>query len=75
MKKADELERGCIVKAADDEPVFVLRAKDKFAPTVVRGWVALAKAAGVPSEKLLEAELLAIEMEAWQEENDAKVPD
>ena len=75
MKKMDELERGCIAKAADDEPVFVLRAQDKFAPDVVRGWAALAKAAGVPLEKRLEAELLAIEMEAWQQENAVKVPD
>jgi hypothetical protein len=75
MKKADELERGCIAKAADDEPVFVLRANDKLAPVVVRAWAAFAKVAGVGADKRLEAETLAMEMEVWQAQNGSKVPD
>ena len=31
---------GCLGKAADDEVVFVLRAKDKLAPLLVRHWQA-----------------------------------
>lgn len=29
----------CINKAADDEPVFVLRAMDKAAPAAIAAWV------------------------------------
>lgn len=36
--KSEELKSGCIAKAADDEPVFVLRAQDKTAPYVVKMW-------------------------------------
>src|ERR1700730_449746 len=32
---------GCLGKAADDEPVFILRAQDIFAPDLVREWADL----------------------------------
>lgn len=40
MIKLDELHRGnsCLNKAADDEPLFVLRANDPLAPDLVRKW-------------------------------------
>lgn len=42
MKKADELSNpdSCLNRAADDEPLFVLKATDALAPTLVREWVA-----------------------------------
>jgi len=40
MLKRDELANpeSCINKAADDEPVFVLRANDENAPAIVTEW-------------------------------------
>jgi len=63
--KSVELESGCIAKAADDEPVFVLRAQDRLAPMTVRHWARLAEMKGAPAEKVREARVLAEAMEAW----------
>lgn len=40
MIKKDEIAdpTSCLNKAADEEPVFVLRAHDRAAPSVVRAW-------------------------------------
>jgi hypothetical protein len=77
MLKKDELSSpsSCINKAADDEPVFVLRAQDAIAPDVVRLWAGRAWQAGVPQAKVNEAYDLASQMQAWQREHSAKVPD
>lgn len=63
--KADEARAGCFASAADDEPVFVLRAQDMVAPEVVREWVRLAKAYGCPESKLRRARDTADAMERW----------
>lgn len=55
----------CLQKAADDEPIFTLRAQDKLAPIVVRVWAQLAKEHGCGYEKVLEAFVVADEMEQW----------
>lgn len=65
----------CLQKAADDEPIFVLRAKDKHAPHVVRLWASLAKETGCPPTKTKEAHELADRMEAWAQQNGSKFPD
>lgn len=65
----------CLQKAADDEPIFVLRAKDKHAPHVVRLWASLARETGCPGEKLREAQELAQKMEAWAGQHGSKFPD
>ncbi len=39
--KANPDEFDCYDKAADDEPMFVLRAKDPLAPILVRLWADL----------------------------------
>lgn len=76
--------RGCLGKAADDEPVFILRAQDTFAPKVVEFWAErVAQAAannGLPDEdatlsKVREARDLARDMRTWQAINFVKVPD
>lgn len=36
--KSQELIDGCFARAFDDEPLFVLRANDPLAPTLVREW-------------------------------------
>lgn len=75
MTKTDEL-RGpsCLTNAADDEPLFVLRANDELAPGVVRTWAALYRTtkvnAGLYDEraqaKWREAITLANQMDAWR---------
>lgn len=90
-RKAQELEnlkegRGALARAAHDEPVFILRAMDKFAPEVIENWatrVDLATANFVNGtgnvdstrKKIKEARALAHEMRAWQERNYCKIPD
>jgi len=67
MLKRDEIANAnsCLNKAAEDEPLFVLRAQDESAPEVVRDWAAQAEAKGAPAEKVREALELADAMEAW----------
>lgn len=56
----------CLNKAAPDEPVFVLRAKDPFAAQAVRLWAAMAEGTHEP-DKVHEALKLAETMEEWRE--------
>lgn len=68
--------KGCLGRAKDDEPVFILRAQDKFAPLLVKLWaVMVTDATGEATEKSNEALDLARAMEAWQKANTKKVPD
>lgn len=67
MKKSDEIKSStsCLNKAADDEPIFVLRGKDMVAPRVVEYWAQLAS--GVhETEKIDEALNLAEAMRIWR---------
>lgn len=67
--KKDELANpaSCINKAADDEPVFVLRAKDPEAVETVRTWASNARTRGTHEpEKIDEAFQLADQMAAWR---------
>lgn len=61
-------------KCHDDEPIFILRAQDKLAPTVVRIWADLAELVGSGSAKVSNAKQLAYDMKRWAE-GIAKVPD
>jgi len=73
--KRDEAVSGCFAKAADDEPLFVLRATDKLAPAAVAFWISLAKRAGTPEPKLAAARELLAAFEKYQAEHGCKVPD
>lgn len=76
-----------LAKAADDEPVFILRAQDSFAPDVILFWAERVawmsgrfgsdnKQSDATATKIAEARALAYEMRAWQERTGrAKVPD
>lgn len=77
MQKQEEISNpdSCLNKAADDEPLFVLRAHDRMAPMTVRQWAMRAKAFGSPKEKIDEAHRIANRMEAWAKEHGDKVPD
>lgn len=55
----------CFKKAADDEPIFVLRATDNLAPDTVRAWASSARCRGVNLKKVKDALQVADEMEAW----------
>ncbi|MEE8262705.1 MAG: hypothetical protein V3R83_09610 [Gammaproteobacteria bacterium] len=59
----------------EDEPVFLLRAKDTVAPKAVRAWADLADAAGASRVIVLAAIAQSERMERWQAENGRKVPD
>lgn len=74
-RKKVEAVTGCYAKAADDEPLFVLRATDVLAPLVVRTWADMAADRGVSEGKVAEARQLAEDMELWQTENGSKIPD
>jgi hypothetical protein len=56
---------GCLGKAADDEPVFVLRAQDVHAAMLVRKWAKKTEAAGGNPEKIKEARDVAKQMDKW----------
>jgi hypothetical protein len=66
---------GCLANCQDDEPIFVLVARDQTAPETVDDWIDRAAARGVPSEKLAGAKAIASQMDDWQERHGAKVPD
>jgi hypothetical protein len=66
----------CFVKAAEDEPLFILRAQDRIAPKTVRAWAEFARALGADAAKTSEAMDCAIRMEKWQRETGRmKCPD
>lgn len=68
--------QGCLGKASPDEPVFILRAQDCFAPDIIENWAnCVVSANGGPTDKSRKAKALAHQMRAWQEWNTSKVPD
>jgi hypothetical protein len=67
----------CLLKAKEDEPVWVLRGQDRTTPATIRDWAARAAAAGAPDHKVKQALADAAEIEQWQILNPTrvKVPD
>jgi hypothetical protein len=63
---------GALGKSDDDEPVFVVTARDVCAEATVRAWLHAAARAGVPGVKRAKAAEVLSEMLAWKVE---KVPD
>ena len=69
MLKKDELATAtsCLNKAADNEPIFVLRAKDPHAAVTVRIWAEIASHWRTHEpEKIKEAMDLANSMDRWR---------
>lgn len=56
---------GCLGKAADDEPVFILRGQDVLAADLVERWALEAQQVGCPWDKVREARELAQQMREW----------
>ena len=70
MRKVFEVKEGCIAKAFDHEPTFVLLARDACAPEAIRAWVALRVATGKNSKddpQIQEANAIADVMEDEQQ--------
>ncbi len=66
------IERELLKDMPDEEPLFILRGQDKFAPLVVEFWAKLAEQFDVRSGKVMGARDIARDMERWPER---KVPD
>jgi hypothetical protein len=64
-------------KIPDDEPVFILRAKDELAPYVLGEWITNALEHGVNADKVEGAERHLEEFQAFQKANPdrVKLPD
>lgn len=56
----------CYAKAAPDEPMFVLLARDPLAPFVVEMWAKMRELSDGRSEKVNEARACAAAMEVWR---------
>ena len=59
----------CLNRAADDEPIFVLRAKDPLAAKSVEDWAARAVLSGLHDDKAKAAYRFAQAMRAWRLEH------
>ena len=59
-------------KLADDEPYFVLRARDPVSEALVRDWADFAERQGCNPEKVAEARACAEAMRNWPTK---KIPD
>lgn len=66
---------GCLGKADDDEPIFVLRAQDVFAPSLVESWAMRVRRLDPDAEKSRSAYKVADAMLKWQANHKTKVPD
>lgn len=75
--KRDEISNpdSCLNRAFRDEPIFVLRAKDKLAAKLVRDWAAKAVIEGHHEDaKIKAAWRYADAMDAWREKNFPDAP-
>jgi hypothetical protein len=75
--KLEELRKGCFARAMDDEPMFVLLARDLDAPRLTRMWadnretmINLGQKPASDMVQVHEAREAADRMEAWREQND-----
>jgi hypothetical protein len=65
VRAAAMLGQGCLGKAADDEPIFILRAQDIHAADLVEKWAIWARAGNTPDDKVEEAFRVVEAMRAW----------
>ena len=62
---ANEIENGSLAAVGKDEPVFVLCARDRLAPTAIQAWINAARVSNVPDHKLESAHEAVEAMNAW----------
>ncbi len=60
----------CYDKAEQDEPMFVLLARDPLAPVLVRIWATLREQLHGDAEKIAEGRQCADDMDTWRESED-----
>lgn len=60
----------CYANADDNEPMFILLARDKHAPALVWLWATMRELDGEDMAKVVEARECTNAMIAWQKEND-----
>jgi hypothetical protein len=65
----------CLLKSADDEPIFVLVARDKLAVRTVVAWISYAARTGVSDAKIADAQSVASAMLEWQNTHKTHTPD
>jgi hypothetical protein len=77
MTKAELLAdpNSCLNRSADDEPVFLIVARDVIAPGIVEEWALRAQQRGSPKEKTEGAFEIARVMRIWQTNHGTKIPD
>lgn len=66
---------GCLGRAADDEPVFTIRAKDVQFGDTLCSWIAGARARGVAMRKIESARAVLQAGREWQEQHGSKLAD
>lgn len=66
--KANPSPYDCYAKAEPDEPMFILLARDRAAPHLIRKWARWSKNAGTDPAKIAEARKCADDMIAWRRE-------
>ena len=66
--KHDEIHdsNSVLAHAADDEPLFILCARDRTAIPVIGVWITIAEFAGIPKKKIANAIRLRDMMLSWQ---------
>lgn len=75
--KRDEIAdpNSCLNRAAADEPIFVLRAKDPLAAKMVEDWSARSVIAGLHEDRAPAAFRYAQAMRAWRKQHFPDGPD
>lgn len=66
---------GCLGKAADDEPVFVLRAQDLLAYETLRHWIYTARMNEVDADKIDGVVDDLEQFRQWSMDHTTKLPD
>lgn len=59
----------CYANAESDEPMFILLARDRHAPALVKEWARRREAEGEDLAKVEEARKVAVSMRQWREEH------
>lgn len=67
--------QGCLGRADDDEPVFVLRAKDALAADILWEWIHQARVNSVNSDKIDAAQDDLEAFRQWRKQHGTKLPD
>lgn len=68
MTKSQERDNpgSCFNRSGEDEPIFVLRARDPIAAATVNAWVKLAKEREIHKDRIEEALSHAQRMQDWR---------